>query len=263
MGVIDPEAQRAGIEKAVKIGVVALACAVSYPIAVLAFQGLIMWAAFGVGVLVISNFAPAIATWFANKKIQALVAVIEANPIETMQSLYAEKAEELKEAENSIRDFDMELGNFNTQVEEVAKEYPDDVESYIEIRDRMKEALVGMREEQRMSTEALSQFKAKIKKAQVLFNMAKAANKMLEKSASAQEQVYAEIKEAVSYNKVRSDLNRAFANLNSAVERRKTASILNSPRADRTLALPAKSSVEVIDITATEVREITPIRRVK
>lgn len=242
---LDPENKRKSIERYVKWGVIALACAISYPIAILAFEGLIMWGAFAGGVLLISNFAPVIATWVANKKIQALVAVIEANPIETMQNLYGEKFEELQSASENMRDFDMELGNFRDQVRDVKSQYPDEAKSYVEIQERMEEALESMKAEHQAATGELKMFKDKIKKAQILFNLAKAANKMLEKSQSAQAAVFAQIKEQVSFDKVRKDLNRAFANLNSAVERRKNTALFSKPAAQ----LEAAPNVDIIDIT--------------
>ena len=259
MSVIDPEAQRAGIEKWAKYGIIAAAAAISYPVAVLAFQGLMVWTAFALAVGVISNFSPVIATYIANKRIQAMIAVIEANPIETMKNLYALKQMELTTAQNCIRDFETELGNFRTQVESVREEYPDDVVTYLEIQARMEDALADMKQEQTLATQELAVFKSKIKKAETLFNMAKAANKMLEKSASAQEQVFNEIKESVSFTKVRNDLNRAFANLNSAVEQRKNAAILKG-RGNDVKVLPERTqTAEVVDLGTA--RQKTAVRR--
>jgi carboxylesterase type B len=242
--VIDPEQKRQTIQKVATWGLIAAGCAIAGPLAYMALEGLVAIVAFGVSVALVANFAPAFGTWLANKKIQALVAVIEANPIETMLNLKMEKEEELNKAADHIRDFEQELNNFRDQVKDVQSQYPEEAESYVDIQKRMEEALGSMKDEQSLATVELKKFAEKIKKAQVLFGMAKAANRMLEKSQTAQEQVFAQIKEQVSFNKVRSDLNRAFANLNSAVERRKNAALLSdqSPK-----ALP-EPKVEVIDL---------------
>jgi hypothetical protein len=112
----------------------------------------------------------------------------------------------------------------------------------------MEECLDSMREEHKFATKELSDFKAKIKKAQVLFNMAKAANAMLEKSQSAQSEVFAQIKEQVSFDKVRTDLNRAFANMNTAIERRKNASFLTAKKVEPK-AIEGVKQGEVIDLS--------------
>lgn len=235
---------------------VAIGCYLTAPMAMVALEGLLLWGAFAAVGLVAWTFIPVLADLVANWKMQAIIAIAEANPIATMQNLYADKQEELIKAEDAIRDFDTELGNFRDQVKSVREEFPDDVHTYVEIQVRMEEALKAMRQEQEYAAVELGEFKKKIRKAEVLFNMAKAANKMLEKSASAQEQVYAEIKEAVSFNKVRNDLNRAFANLNSAVERRKTASMVNGQR-DQAALPPA---VEVVDLgNVSQMRKPTTI----
>lgn len=249
MAVMDPETKRKGIENVVKAAVIIGGLAIAAPVIWMALEGAIALCALGAVGLVAWGAAPALATYVANKRIQALVAVIEANPIETMQNLYGEKSEELSKAADNIRDFETELGNFKTQVKEVKKQEDitdEDIADYVEVQDRMQTLLYEMKSEQTSATGELEEFKRRIRKAQTLFNLAKAANKMLEKSASAQSVVFAQIKEQVAFDKVRTDLNRAFANLNSAVDRRKNTAMFSG--AKPAAALPPKPEVEVIDL---------------
>lgn len=240
---MDDQRKRQVIEKVVKWGVGLLGAAVISPIVFLAVKGLVgLLVAFAVGFVAI-NFAPVFATVVSNLAMKAFVAAIGANPIETMQNLYVEKVGELNQAAKNIRDFETELLNFHDQVTDVRNQYPDDVQTYTNIEDKMTVALSEMKTEQSAAVDELNTFQAKIKKAKSLFNLAKSANAMLEKSQSAQAEVYAQIKEQVAFDTVRTDLNRAFANLNSAVERRKSHEL--SAGSVNAIAIP-KERVKVL-----------------
>lgn len=266
MPIIDPELKRPQIEKLVKYAFMlaggAVAFAASVPLAALALEGILLWIAVGLIALLFVNFAPAVATYAANKKIAALKAVIERNPIETMQNLYADKHAELDRAENNITDFETELGSFRDKVEVFKVKYAAKAPAYLMIQTRMEECLAGMRLEQASATRELAAFQDKIDEAEAIFDMAKAANKMLEKSQTAQQAVYAQIKESVALDKVRNDLNRAFANLNTAMERRKNAAFVASPP-QPVAALPPMDEATIIDaqVTRVETGERMRVRR--
>lgn len=249
MATVDFDAQFAKYKKLAMWVLVPLAIAASAPLAFYVVEGLLGWLMAALLAGAILNFAPAVSVWFANKRIAALKAVIEANPIETMHNLYIDKQQELDRAEANITDFDTELQNFRDKVLTFKTKYPDKAPAYVAIQARMEECLDGMRAEHAQATTELHQFADKITEAEALFDMAKAANKMLAKSQSAQQAVYAQIKEQVSFDKVRSDLNRAFANLNTAIERRKNAAF-SQPSSPK--ALPEASTPDlpvVTDIT--------------
>lgn len=247
---IDPEVKRKRIEAVVKALVWGVGLAIAGPYIWMSLEGLFALAALVGTAGVLWSVAPGVAQAFANWRIKLLIAVIEANPIETMETLRGEKYEELQRAENAITDFDTQLGNFKDQVASVKKEYPEEAVAYEEIQARMQDCLDSMREEHRAAKTQLKDFEGRIKKAKVLFNMAKAANAMLEKQADAQAQLFADIKQQVSFEKVRTDLNRAFANMNTAIERRKNAAL---PPAKPQAALPA-APMEVIDLTKPQQR---------
>lgn len=243
---IDPEVKREGLKKLVTYGIIAVALAVTAPLAMYAVEGLIAWSVLGLGLAVVINFAPAAGLWFANKKVQALIAAIEANPIETMQNLFIEKQEELNRAERNITAFETEFRNVHTLVEDLKRSDPDEAVAYAEMRDKMKEGLEALRNEQRYATEELSNFKGQIDKARRIWKVSVAMNAALEKSQSAQAQVFADIKEKVAFDTVRTNLNKAFSNLNTAIERRKNSALFDDKH---TKALPeASPKVEVIDL---------------
>src|SRR5882672_8886472 len=125
MAVIDPESKRGTYQKIAKIAFVAIGLAVTAPLAFYALEGLILWGAFAATGLVLMNFAPAFGTWLANKKIQALVAAVEANPIETMQNLYAEKKEEFQRQEDAVTEFDTQFKNVSDMVDGLKRTDPE------------------------------------------------------------------------------------------------------------------------------------------
>lgn len=247
MGYIDPEKKRASLEKWVKVAFIAVGCALTSTYAFYALTGLIMWAAFVLGVVLVLNFAPVVGTWIANKRIQALVAVIEANPIETMLNLYTEKSAELRAAEANITDFDTEYRNVSDLVDGLKKTDPDEAVQYAEMRDTMKVGLTSLRAEHQAATDELANFKGQIDKARRIYKVAQAMNKALERSQSAQQEVFGRIKEQVAFDTVRTNLNRAFANLNTAVERRKNNSIIATP-SPKELSPAPDPAIKVIDL---------------
>lgn len=233
-----------------KYGMIAVVAAVSYPLAVMALEGLLVWLAVGVVTLIASNYAPAVGNYFANQKIAAIKAVAEANPIETMENLRIEKQHELDAAADNIRDFETELGNFKNEVAKVTKEFPEDTTEYQDAQHRMEDLLTEMQNEQTQATGELADFCKQKRKAEMFWNLAKSANKMLERSASAQNAVFADIKEKVSFDTVRATLNKSFANMNMVMAKRKNAALFapkpvvkELPMSTGTLPLPNTTKV--------------------
>lgn len=248
MSSIDPETKRKGIETAVKLAVIGIGCAIIGPFAYMALEGLIAVAAFACGALLLWGVAPAVAQAVANKRIALMVAVIEANPIETMQTVYMEKMNEFHTQEEAITEFDTQYRNVSDLVEGLKKTDPDEAVSYAEMRDQMKGGLAELREEQRLSQLALDDAKNAIAKMQRIWKVANAMNKALTASASAQSAVFQQMKMDVGTDAVRSNLNRAMARLNTAVERRKNGSYLPAAKPQAALP-PAPAQSNVIDLT--------------
>jgi hypothetical protein len=69
----------------------------------------------------------------------------------------------------------------------------------------------------------------KIKEAESIYQMALAAQRVTALSKSAEEQVFAKIREEVAFNSVRSSLNRAFAQLNLALDKRNDVQAASLP----------------------------------
>jgi hypothetical protein len=245
---LDPQVQKEKLEKLAKIGLFGVGLAVTAPIAFYAVQGLVAWGIVGLGYLVYANFVPAIADQFAVWRMKSIIAIAEANPIETMLGLYKDKKEELVRAESNITTFDTEVRNVLNLVADLKKTDPDEAVEYAKMASQMELGLNSLKDEHAAAASELDKFKGQIDKAKRIWKVANAMNSALAASQSAQAQVFADIKEQVAFDTVRNNLNRAFANLNTAVDRRKTAISLKQPKAAAALpeATPAFSEGVVL-----------------
>lgn len=252
--VVDPESKRKGIETLVKLSVFMVGAAVAGPYIWMSLEGMVALAAAAGTALVLWAIAPAAATFAANKRIAMLVAVIEANPIETMQNLYADKFDEFKRQESAVTEFDTQFQNVSTLVEDLKKSDPDEAEQYAKMRDKMEDGLQELRAEQGFAQKELDNAHKTIDKMQRIWKVACAMNKALAANASARQQVFDQMKQDVSVDTVRTNLNRAFASLNTAVERRRNQGILPLVKEQASLPIggevnlagPSKKSIKIL-----------------
>lgn len=214
----DPQHQR--LATALKWGIGLLGAAIIAPVIFFAVKGLIGLAIAGIVGLTIVNFAPVVGMKLATWKLKLIEADAEDNPIETMQALYVDKTRELQEADQNIVDFEAEIGNFEDQVGELKRQYPTEAAAYDTLSNRLHESLVDLKEKQTDSRRDLADFNAKIKKAQAIFKVSLAAQRVTRLSKSAESQVFAQIREQVAFDSVRTQLNRSFASLNLSLARR-------------------------------------------
>jgi multidrug efflux pump subunit AcrB len=251
---VDPETKRASYQKLAQFLFIAVTAAATASIAYWAVLGLLYWIAAGFIWLFIASFAPAVGQWFANMKIAALKAVIEANPIETMETIYEQKRNELNAQASAIEQVDTQYRNVEKLIKDLKNTDPEEAKDYEEIKDKIGEGLDELNREFQACNEELTKYKGQIDKARRLYKVQKAINTALDVSEAARSEFFADLKKQVAFDKVNTDLNKAFSRLNMAVERRKIGAV--RPKA----ALPSKSNVEVIDLG--EVKEKTPIRRI-
>lgn len=241
---MDPEVRRKRLTTMVKWGIGVAGAAIISPILYFALKGLLGLAALvvagAIGYVVI-ELAPVFAMKIANWKVKMIVSEAEKNPIETMENLRIEKAEELARADQGIVDFETEIGNYDDQLEGFKHDYPTEAPTYVMLSEKMHDGLLDMKREQSTARHELANFEQQIKKAKAIYKMALAAQRVTQLSKSAEAQVFAKIREEVAFDSVRTQLNRAFANLNLALEK----------RVDARPALPEGRPVKVIDATPT------------
>jgi hypothetical protein len=195
-------------------------CTVLAPVVFLAVKGLVgLIVAVLLGYSVI-QFAPVVALWLANLRLKALVGEVSRNPIETMQNLYLEKAAALDTAEQRIVAFQAEIANFDENIVEFKRQYPDDAGSYEEISSKMKAGLRAMKQAQTEARAALADLKERIKKAEMIFNMAKAAQSVTALSRQGERAVFQDIESQVAFGAVQRKLNVSLASLDAALSQR-------------------------------------------
>ncbi|OGM95256.1 hypothetical protein A2524_04405 [Candidatus Wolfebacteria bacterium RIFOXYD12_FULL_48_21] len=191
------------------------------PIVFMAIKGMIGLALAGAIGFALIQLAPTFSFKVANWRMKLLVSEVEANPIETMQNLLIEKQSELERASQKIVDFDTEVRNFDDQITTFQSQYPAEAANYVQLSEKMHTALEDMVTERNVAEHQLKDFGQQIKKAQAIYSMSMAAQKVTQLSKTAEAQVYADIKQQVAFDTVRTQLNRSFASLSQAVERRK------------------------------------------
>jgi hypothetical protein len=216
----DNEIRRQRLAAWLKWGLGMVGAVIVSPFVFLAVKGIVGLAIAAAVGFVVVQLAPVFATMIANWRIKLLVAEVEANPIETMHNLYIEKTKELERADVNIVEFETEIGNFEGQLGAFKEQYPAEAASYQALDDKMRSALADMKTQQSEARRALVDFNLKIRKAEAIYKMAAAAQRVTQLSRSAEAQVFAQIKEQVAFDSVRSQLNRSFASLNLALERR-------------------------------------------
>lgn len=229
--------KRIKIETYLKWGLGAAAALIISPVVFLILKGaagLLACAILGTAGV---NLMPWFAMKMANWKVKAIVDESNRNPIETMENLRIEKQEELDQADRNIVDFETEIGNFDDKMVGFKKQYPEEAPRYEELSAKMHELLEEMKKEQTEAQEKLRDFIARIAKAKAIFDMSGAANKLAAMSKSAQAKVFADIKEQVAFDRVRTELNRSFASLNMAISKRTERVSLELPAAT---AVPAR-----------------------
>jgi predicted nucleic acid-binding Zn-ribbon protein len=197
-------------------------------------------------------FTPVIAMKAANTRMKMLVGEAEKNPILTLKNDYIFRQNQLQLADDSIQEFDTEIRNYDDQCREFKEQYPDEAANFEEISTSMHGGLKEMKSEQSQARSVVADLSQKIKKAEAIYKMSLAAQRVTSFSRESQEKVFADIKQQVAFDSVRSQLNRSFAALDRAMAKRTEL----SARA----AAPALSSGNPATV---QTIEPAPVRRSK
>lgn len=228
------------------------------------FAGLIMAGVEALSALIITAavitglvyFMPVLAMKAANLRLKAITGEAERNPIETLRNDYVYRQNQLQQADDSIQEFDTEIRNYDSQCQEFKRQYPEEADSFIEISLAMHNGLAEMKQEQAVARAAVAELSQRIKKAEAIYKMALAAQRVTAFSKTSEEKVFADIKQQVAFDAVRSQLNRSFAALDRAMAKRtELTSKASVP------ALPASSSAPLPEATRTY--EAVPVRRAR
>jgi|SRR5271157_1752164 len=206
-------------------------------------------------------FLPAIAMKAANVRMKMIVGEAEKNPIETLQNDYVYRQNQLQQADDSIQEFDTEIRNYDDQCREFKQQYPEEAENFEEISQEMHSGLKEMKTEQAAARAVVADLAQKIKKATAIYKMSLAAQRVTSFSKTSEEKVFADIKQQVAFDAVRSQLNRSFAALDRAMAKRTELSQRASLPTTQQAALPAPKSTPVLDAVVEDAR--VPVARTR
>lgn len=250
MPTINLENKRATIQKAVTLGVGLLICGTVGVYAYQILEGLMAIAAVGSALVVSWLVGPALGTWVANNRIALLKAAIEANPIETMQNIAAEKLLELDAQSKAITAVSTQYLNVRSLIDNLPPKLKMKAANYEAIADKLKAGLDQMKKSYDFASRLLADYNSQIEEAQSLWEVACAVNTAIKVSEKAKMDTFRDIKNKVAFDTVTTSLNHAFASLDEAVRVNQTITDLGTPpeeEAPKALA-PAEVGATVIDL---------------
>jgi hypothetical protein len=245
-------------EKYIKWGIIAVAVAVLAPVAWMAVSGMLGLALAGSIGLIGINGAPVLAQKLANAKSRALDAeatehiekVSDAaarNPIETLIDQSMEKRQASDHFRGAITMFRTEVKNFETQIIGFAKEYPEDVARFQTQLDAMNKLLKFREDRYKQLQVELDNFDTAIKRAQAMWKMSQAAQKMNKLAGMEIGDPFEKIKADSAINSVMTSMNKAFAEMETA--------LLDNPE------LQKANQNQFIENTATQVPTTNQIKQ--
>ena len=212
----------------IKWGVTIVACAVLAPIAWMAVTGMVGIAVAAAIGLVGINAAPVIALKAANMKNRAIDAerveniqkvsnAAAVNPIETLIQQSQEKRQASDQFRTAITMFRTEVKNFADQIAGFAKEYPDDVARFQTQLTAMNKLLAFREDRYKQLQLELDNFDAAIQRAQAMWKMSQAAQKMNKLAGMELGDPFEKIKADSAINSVMTSMNKAFAEMETAL----------------------------------------------
>lgn len=158
----DIEKKRKNFEMALKVVAIGVIGFMVSPFIFVAIHGIVgMAIAAGIGVTAV-NIAPAFIAMAANWRIKALKAVAAANPIETLENVYAQKQKALSDMRDNIQQSHACLIDLYNQIQEHDQAYPGKPSQWLDKYTKMKQ-LVEMRgRKYKQAQVALAQFNDQI-----------------------------------------------------------------------------------------------------
>jgi len=208
--------------------VIILACAVVAPVVWAAITGIVGMMIGGAIGLIGINAGPVIALKLANWKYRAIdaervghiekvVKAAETNPIETLIQQSMEKRQASDQFKQAISAFSTEVKNFTDQIKEFGKEYPEDVARFQSQLDAMNKLLKFRQDRYKQLQQELDNFDSAIKRAQAMWKMSQAAQKMNKMAGVELADPFVKIKADAAIDSVMTSMNRAFSEMETAL----------------------------------------------
>lgn len=198
-----------------KVAILAVALVVAAPLAFAAFMGTLTMLALILAATIASAaiaFAPVWAMKLANWRMKAVKGEAMRNPIETRWNIYNERMQKLEEFAGQIERFTAKLGQFQTQLTQLRKDYPDEVGPFERTYAAMLQLKEARAKEYLHAKKAMAGYKRETEKAERIWTMALSA-RALGEAAGMKIDPLKEIAEKTSLEAVELEMNSSFAQL--------------------------------------------------
>lgn len=207
------EQKRIRTEKIAKIVIAGAVCLAVSPIIFGVIQGLLGLIVAGAIGFTALQLTPYFAMKVGNLRMKLITMEANKNPIETMNNVYKENMITIQEKDQKIAQFEARLGDFKSKMTWFAKTYPNDVQQFAEVQDKMTLVLGRQKNKQKAAKVAAQDFHNQIVRAENIYEMALAAHAVQELSADIEKQVFQDIKKRVAFDSVTHTFNVAVAEL--------------------------------------------------
>lgn len=259
---LTPDQKKKRIETIAKLAIAGVVGLAVSPVIFLAIKGLVGLLIAGVIGFTAIQLTPWFAMKIANWKMKLIIAEANANPIETMNNVYAENMKVIGEKDKKIANFEGRLGDFRSQMRMFAQKFPNDVAQFQGIEQKMQMVLDRQKTKQRQAKLEARKFHDEIVRAEAIYEMALAAHSVQELSGDLEAQVYQDIKKRVSFDSVMHSFNTAVAELSVEADTDPDLMIADTPIKG---ALPESTGsipVPVLDAQVVEA-EAVPVKGVR
>ena len=244
MSQINLEQKRKSIETFVKVAAIGVVGFLVAPFIFVAVKGIVGLAIAGIVGLVAVNAAPAVAAHIANWRLKALKAVAAANPIETLENIYAEKQNALIQMRQNIKATYAALEDLKSKIQAHDAKYPDQPSVYADKYAKLMALAKDRGEKFQVAKQKLAAFGQQIEEKRSDWEIAKAMEKV-SNLAQAGEDFQSKLMQDTALLTVQNGLNMAFSELE--------VSLLDNPQQTQvSISAPAATSTKS---TATQISE--------
>jgi hypothetical protein len=208
--------KRVALANKVKIAGGVVGCLIVAPFAYFILQGLgalVALAIAGFLAFTVIQLAPWYADVIANWRMKLIMAEANKNPIETMNNIYVDNMNTIAAKDEKIKAFSARLGDYKDKMAGFVRKYPEEAPRYQEVADKMTLVLNRQIQKQRNAKIAAKEYRDEIEKAQAIYDMALAANDVVQLGGDVEKHVFQDIKKQVAFDAVNHKFNMAVAEL--------------------------------------------------
>lgn len=159
------------------------------------------------------NMAPVVSAKMANAKIEVLKQEARTKPIETLQEQYREKMEALDQFKEKIYKFANKVKNYDMQMSEFKKNFPNDAAQFEEISKKMHALLEARQNKWQETREKLKLFWNEIQKFDGIWQMTLASADLREAAGDLDDTFQQQLQRGTAINAVQSGLAASLADL--------------------------------------------------